>query len=112
MPEFLGHPVRDFTEGTGTAAEAAAAVGCEVAQILKSLVFRRESGGPLLVLVSGASRVDETKVEKLIGEAVGKADADFVRQATGFAIGGVPPAGHPQPIETLVDEDFEQFDEV
>ena len=112
MEEFLGRPVSTFPEGTRTAPEAAAAVGCDVAQIVKSLVFRRAGGDALLVLVSGRNRADEAKVEALIGEAVGKADASFVRAATGFAIGGVPPAGHPEPIETLVDEDLLAHDEV
>jgi prolyl-tRNA editing enzyme YbaK/EbsC (Cys-tRNA(Pro) deacylase) len=110
MSEFLGHPVSTFPEGTRTAADAAAAIGCEVAQIVKSLVFRRASGAPVLVVASGANRVDEAKVEALLGEPVGKPDAAFVREATGFAIGGVPPAGHAQPIETLVDEDLLALD--
>ena len=112
MREFLGHAVRDFPEGTRTAVDAAAAVGCYVGQIVKSLVFRKESGGPLLVLVSGANRVDEHKLEQLVGEPIGKADAAFVRETTGFAIGGVPPAGNPSPIETLVDEDLLEYDEL
>ena len=112
MREFLGHPVRSFPQGTRTAVDAAAAVGCDVGQIVKSLVFRKASGGPLLVIASGRNRVDEHKVEALLGEPIGKADADFVRATTGFAIGGVPPAGHPSPVETLVDEDLLQYDEV
>ena len=110
MTEFLGHPVSTFPEGTRTAADAAAAVGCDVAQIVKSLVFRRAGGAALLVLASGRNRVDEGKVEALVGEPVGKADAAFVRAATGFAIGGVPPAGHPEPLETLVDADLLDHD--
>jgi prolyl-tRNA editing enzyme YbaK/EbsC (Cys-tRNA(Pro) deacylase) len=112
VSEFLGHPVRSFPEGTRTAVDAANAIGCEVAQIVKSLVFRRASGSAILVVASGVNRVDERKVEALIGEAIGKADADFVRQATGFAIGGVPPAGHKRPVETLVDEDLLRYGEV
>ena len=112
MPEFLGHPVRTFPEGTRTAVDAAAAVGCDVAQIVKSLVFRRASGAAVLVVASGRNRVDERKVEALLGEPIGKADAAFVREATGFAIGGVPPAGHAQPVETIVDEDLLGYDEV
>jgi prolyl-tRNA editing enzyme YbaK/EbsC (Cys-tRNA(Pro) deacylase) len=110
MTEFLGHPVSTFPEGTRTATDAAAAVGCDVAQIVKSLVFRRAGGAALLVLASGRNRVDEGKVEALVGEPVGKADAAFVRAATGFAIGGVPPAGHPEPLETLVDADLLDHD--
>ncbi|HEV2812277.1 MAG TPA: YbaK/EbsC family protein [Solirubrobacteraceae bacterium] len=112
MTEFLGHPVSTFPEGTRTAVDAAAAIGCDVGQIVKSLVFRREGGEPLLVLASGSNRVDEAKVAGLVGEAIGKADAAFVRGATGFAIGGVPPAGHVAAIETLVDEDLLAYDEV
>ncbi len=88
-----------------TSAEAAAAVGCRVDQIAKSLVFRRAtSGGPLLVIASGANRVDEVRVAGLVGEALGKADADFVRTHTGFVIGGVAPLAHPAPLVTLIDE--------
>ena len=112
MTEFVGHPVSTFPEGTRTAVDAAAAIGCDVGQIVKSLVFRREGGEPLLVLASGSNRVDEAKVAGLVGEAIGKADAAFVRGATGFAIGGVPPAGHVAAIETLVDEDLLAYDEV
>jgi prolyl-tRNA editing enzyme YbaK/EbsC (Cys-tRNA(Pro) deacylase) len=114
MPDdsFLGHRVQTFPAGTRTARDAAAAVGCEVGQIVKSLIFRTASGEPLLVIASGANRVDEGKVEALIGEPIGKADAGFVRAATGFAIGGVPPAGHPRPIRALLDEDLLAFDVV
>lgn len=110
--EFLGHPVKTFPAGTRTAADAAAAIGCSVGQIVKSLVFRRAGGSALLVVASGSNRVDEAKLEALVGEGVGKADADFVRAATGFAIGGVPPAGHAAPVETIVDEDLLTFDEI
>ena len=110
--EFLGFTVREFPAGTRTAVDAAAAVGCDVAQICKSLVFRRASGAPLLVVASGANRVDEARVGELVGEPIGKADAAFVRDRTGFAIGGVPPAGHPAPIDTLVDRDLLAFDVV
>jgi prolyl-tRNA editing enzyme YbaK/EbsC (Cys-tRNA(Pro) deacylase) len=112
VDEFLGHPVRSFPAGTRTAVDAANAIGVEVAQIVKSLVFRREDGRPLLVVASGVNRVDEEKVAALIGEPIGKADADFVRATTGFAIGGVPPAGHKSPVETIVDEDLLRLDEV
>ncbi len=111
--EFLGHPVSTFPEGTRTAQDAAAAIGCDVAQIVKSLIFRRtETGGPVLVVASGANRVDEQKIAALLGEPIGKADAAFVREQTGFAIGGVPPAGHARPIETIVDEDLLRLDEI
>jgi prolyl-tRNA editing enzyme YbaK/EbsC (Cys-tRNA(Pro) deacylase) len=98
---------------TRTAAEAAAALGCEVAQIAKSLVFRRAgTGAPVLIVTSGANRVDERAVAAALGEPIGRADAEFVRETTGFAIGGVPPIGHARPIETLVDEDLTRFDEI
>src|SRR5260370_16646780 len=79
----------------GSAAEAAAAIGCTVAQIAKSLVFRAASGRAVLVIASGANRVDETKIAAAIGEKLGKADADFVRDRTGYAIAGVAPLRHP-----------------
>ncbi len=105
--------VREFPQSTRTAAEAAAAIGCEVARIAKSLVFRaRVSGRPVLVITSGANRVDETAVAALIGEKIGRADADFVRTATGFAIGGVPPVGHDTPAVTLIDRDLLALDEI
>jgi prolyl-tRNA editing enzyme YbaK/EbsC (Cys-tRNA(Pro) deacylase) len=97
--------VREFPEGTRTAQDAAAAIGCEVGQIVKSLVFLRD-GEPLLVLCSGANTVDAQRL------GLTKADADVVRRATGFAIGGVPPYGHPAPLETLVDEDLMGYDEI
>ncbi len=90
--------------------EAAVAVGCDVAQIVKSLVFRAaHSDRPILVIASGANRVNEQAVGGLIGEPLGKADAEFVRRHTGFAIGGVPPVGHLSPIETFVDEDLLRY---
>lgn len=99
--------VVELPDSTRTAAEAAQAVGCEVGQIVKSLVFKtKRSNRAVLVLVSGANRVDERKLEALLGEPLGKADADFVRQQTGFVIGGVPPVGHTQPLPTFIDEDL------
>jgi prolyl-tRNA editing enzyme YbaK/EbsC (Cys-tRNA(Pro) deacylase) len=97
--------VLEFEESTRTAADAAAAVGCTVDQIAKSLIFRAEpSGRPVLVIASGSQRVDEKRVATLIGEKIGRADADFVREHTGFAIGGVPPVGHATTPEILIDE--------
>jgi prolyl-tRNA editing enzyme YbaK/EbsC (Cys-tRNA(Pro) deacylase) len=105
--------VREFPQGTRTAAEAAVAIGCAVAQIAKSLVFRaRASGRPVLVIASGANRVDEKAVAALIGEKIGRADAGFVRAATGFAIGGVPPLGHETPPVTLIDRDLLTLSEI
>ena len=95
-----------------TAAQAAEQLGIEVAQIANSLVFSAD-GTPLLVLASGGHRVDTTKVAALVGAAsVDRADADFVRTHTGFAIGGVAPVGHPEPLRTLVDTALGQYDEV
>ena len=102
----LGSPVR-------TAADAARAVGWEVGHIVKSLVFRAEpSGRGVLVLTSGANRVDEARLAGLMGERVVKADPVFVREQTGFAIGGVPPVGHALPLPTLVDEDLTRHREI
>ena len=99
--------VREFPESTRTSAEAAAAVGCDIGQIAKSLVFRaKASNRPVLVMASGANRVDEKAVARLLGEKIGRADADFVRERTGFSIGGVPPVGHSEAIVTLIDRDL------
>ncbi|HWQ84045.1 MAG TPA: YbaK/EbsC family protein, partial [Anaerolineales bacterium] len=99
--------VVELPGSTRTAVEAAEAIGCSVGQIVKSLVFKaRRSGKPILVIASGSNRVDERKIEALIGEPLGKADADFVRQQTGFVIGGVPPVGHNQPLLTYLDADL------
>ena len=89
-----------------TSAQAAEVLGCTVAQIAKSLVFRSASGQPVLVIASGANRVDEAKVAALVGEPIGKANAAFVRDVTGYAIGGIPPLGHARPLTTLVDQDL------
>lgn len=105
--------VVELPGSTRTALEAAQAVGCEVGQIVKSLVFKgKRSERPVLVVASGANRVDERRVEALIGEPLGKADADFVRQHTGFVIGGVPPVGHPEKLETFIDRDLLQYPEI
>ena len=96
-----------------TAKQAAAAIGCGVAQIVKSLVFRGEqSGQGVLVLASGPNRVNEERIAALLGEAVGFPDADFVREVTGYAIGGVPPLGHATSMRTLIDEDLLVHDEI
>ena len=92
-----------------TAKDAARFLGCEVAQIANSLVFRTASGEPLLVMSSGARRVDLARLAEIIGQPVTKADADFVRQATGFAIGGVAPLGHAAPLRTLVEESLAAY---
>jgi prolyl-tRNA editing enzyme YbaK/EbsC (Cys-tRNA(Pro) deacylase) len=100
-----------YPESTRTAEDAATAIGCDVAQIAKSLVFQgKSSGKPVLVVASGANRVDEKRIRDLIGEKVGKADAGFVRAKTGFAIGGVPPVGHAEAPICVLDEDLRRHD--
>jgi prolyl-tRNA editing enzyme YbaK/EbsC (Cys-tRNA(Pro) deacylase) len=105
--------VVELPASTRTAEEAAKAIGCAVAQIVKSLVFRTKGQGkPILVLTSGVNRVNEKSLAKAVGEEIAKADADFTREVTGFAIGGIPPVGHKQKIETVIDEDLLKFKEV
>ena len=104
--------VLEFDAGTRTAEDAAAAIGCTVAQIAKSLVFRAANGRSVLVVASGAHRVDESKVAALVGEPIARGDADFVREATGFAIGGVPPVGHRTAPVTLIDQSLMRLDEI
>ena len=109
----LSLEVVELPASTRTAVEAAQAVGCQVGQIIKSLVFKaKRSKRPVLVLASGQNRVDEWRIEALIEEPLGKADADFVRQHTGFAIGGVPPVGHLEKLPTFIDEDLLGYDEL
>jgi len=113
--EARGFPfeVHELADSTRTAAEAAAAVGCSVGQIAKSIVFRAtDSNRAVLVIASGTNRVDEKAVGALLGEKLGKADADFVRAETGFVIGGVPPAGHDRPLVTFIDADLLAYDEI
>ena len=96
-----------------TAIEAADAIGCQVGQILKSLVFKaKRSSTPILVLASGENRVKEARIEALIAEPLGKANAEFVREQTGFAIGGVAPVGHIRQILTFIDQDLLQHEEI
>jgi prolyl-tRNA editing enzyme YbaK/EbsC (Cys-tRNA(Pro) deacylase) len=105
--------VVELAASTRTAAEAASAIGCGVAQIAKSLVFRgAESGEAILVIASGTNRVNEKTIATLAGEPIAKADADFVRERTGYAIGGVPPVGHTSPLRTFIDRDLLQFDRI
>jgi prolyl-tRNA editing enzyme YbaK/EbsC (Cys-tRNA(Pro) deacylase) len=110
---FGTRQVVELPDSTRTAAEAAAAIGCTAAQIAKSLVFKgRTSGDAILVIASGANRVNTQRIAALVGEAIDKPDADYVREKTGFVIGGVPPVGHSTPLITFVDEDLRQFDEI
>jgi prolyl-tRNA editing enzyme YbaK/EbsC (Cys-tRNA(Pro) deacylase) len=105
--------VMEMAESTRTAEDAAAACGCTVAQIVKSLVFRGQtSGAPYLMLVSGANRLSETGVAAHLGEALTRPDAAYVREVTGYAIGGVPPLGHAAPMRVYMDEDLMRFDRV
>ena len=109
---FTGQ-IRELAQSTRTAAEAAAALGCQVDQIAKSLVFRgTASDRVVLVIASGVHRVDEAKVAALVGEPIAKADAAFVRTRTGFAIGGVPPLGHPAAPDTVIDEALLTWDAI
>jgi len=98
---------------TRTSADAAQAVGCNVGQIAKSLIFQGTiSHRPILVIASGSNRVNEKRIAEMISESIGKADADFVRQHTGFAIGGVPPVGHLEKLEIFIDEDLLKHEEI
>jgi prolyl-tRNA editing enzyme YbaK/EbsC (Cys-tRNA(Pro) deacylase) len=105
--------VVEMADSTRTAEDAAAACGCEVAQIVKSLVFRgAESGKPFLMLVSGSNRLNEKGVAGALGEKLKRPDADYVREVTGFAIGGIPPLGHASPMQVFIDEDLLRFERV
>lgn len=105
--------VRQMPGSTRTAEDAAAACGCTVGQIVKSLVFKgRTSGKPYLLLVSGSNRVDEKGVAAVIGEPLTRPDAQFVRDTTGYAIGGIPPLGHASPLATYFDRDLLQYEVV
>jgi prolyl-tRNA editing enzyme YbaK/EbsC (Cys-tRNA(Pro) deacylase) len=109
----LATEIREFDASTRTSADAAAAIGCTVAQIAKSVIFRaRNANQPVLVIASGTNRVNEKKLEAALGDKVDRADADFVRATTGFAIGGVAPVGHTGPVRVFIDADLDQFDEI
>ena len=104
-------PLKEFAERTATAGDAAAAIGAPVERIVKSLVFMA-GDQPVLVLASGPNRVDVHKLAQLVGHAVTRANADQVRQLTGFAVGGVPPVGHSQRLATFVDRSLLEYEEV
>lgn len=105
------HKVLELPASTRTAQEAADTIGCHVSQIAKSIIFRLQgSGKPLLVVASGSNRINEQLVSQSLEETLAKADADFVRQHTGFVIGGVPPLGHKESILTVIDEALFQYD--
>lgn len=103
----FSYRVIELAKPTRSAADAARAVGCDIGQIAKSLVFNGvQSGKPILVIASGANQVNEWRVGVLIKEPLEKATAAFVREHTGFSVGGVPPIGHVKPVETFIDEDL------
>jgi len=104
--------VLEFEQSTHSSAEAAAAIGCDVAQIAKSMVFRAADGRPVLVVASGTNRVDEKKVAALLGVKIARADPAFVLRHTGFAIGGVPPVGHLTAPVTLLDQSLRHFETI
>jgi len=111
----LGHPneVVKLTDSARTAQEAADVLGCDVAQIAKSIIFKLDSTNqPLLVVASGINRIDENLVAQTLNDKLGKADADFVRESTGFVIGGVPPLGHKNSVLTLIDEDLFKYETI
>jgi prolyl-tRNA editing enzyme YbaK/EbsC (Cys-tRNA(Pro) deacylase) len=113
--DSLGLPARviELPSSTRTALEAAAAVGCQVGQIVKSLIFMgATSHKPVLVVASGSNRVNEQALAGILGEPIKKADADFVRTHTGYAIGGVPPVGLTTEVITFIDQDLLAFDQV
>lgn len=105
--------VIELPESTRSAEEAAKAIGCSVSQIAKSLIFcTANTRRPILVLASGSNRVNEKKISQYVGEEITKATADFTKEVTGFAIGGIPPLGHKQKIPTYIDEDLLNHEEV
>lgn len=105
--------VVELPASTRTAVDAASAIGCTVAQIAKSLLFRTAAGKePLMVIASGVNRVNESRIAEFVGEPIEKPDAAYVREKTGFVIGGVPPVGHPITIRTFIDEDLLKLDEI
>jgi prolyl-tRNA editing enzyme YbaK/EbsC (Cys-tRNA(Pro) deacylase) len=105
--------VRQMPDTTRTAPEAAAAIGCRVEQIAKSLVFKSlNTHRPILIIASGPNRVNEKRLAEVIGEPIERADPDFVREHTGFAIGGVPPLGHSQSLPTYIDRDLLAFEQI
>ena len=108
-PDFT---VLEFDQPTASAAQAASAIGCTVAQIAKSLVFANAEGDPVLVIASGASLVDEAKVSQILKTTIHRPDADFVKRATGFSIGGVPPGGLSAQLTVVLDRTLQDFEEI
>lgn len=109
----LGIQVIEFKETTRTSQEAANAIGCDVGQIAKTLIFKgKSSGKPFCIIASGKNRVDEKKIVQVFGEEIEKPDAEFVLKHTGFAIGGVPPIGYELETKPLIDEDIMKYSEI
>ncbi len=109
----LGIKVIEFKETTRTSQEAANAIGCEVGQIAKTLIFKgKTTGKPLCIIASGKNRVDEKKLVQILGEEVEKPDAEFVLKHTTFAIGGVPPIGYELETKPIIDEDLMVYPEI
>lgn len=106
--------VLELPNSTRTALDAASAIGCDIGQIVKSLIFKtKKTGRPVLILASGHNQVDIKTIEDCIGESITKADADFVKEVTGFAIGGIPPVGHKNAIDFIyIDQDLMALDEI
>lgn len=105
--------VKELPGSTRTAQEAADSIGCTVSQIAKSLVFReKETDLPILVIASGSNRVDVNKIRKTTGLKLGRADGKYVKERVGYAIGGIPPVGHNEPLETILDPDLKKYDEI
>jgi len=103
--------VKELPGSTRTAQEAADSIGCTVAQIAKSLVFKdKKTSLPILVIASGSNRVDLKKIKKATGMKLGRADGKYVKERVGFAIGGIPPVGHNEALETILDPDLKQYD--
>lgn len=110
----MSFEVKTLQESTRTADDAAKAIGCEVGQICKSIIFKdNQSNKPVLVLASGINRINEKSIKDFVGEKILKADADFTREVTGFAIGGIPPIAHRTKIEKVyIDQDLKQYESI
>ena len=109
----LSNQVMELPASTRSSADAAKAVGCRVGQIAKSIVFQGEkTHQPVLVIASGANRINEQRIQGVLGEPIGKADAEYVRSHTGFVVGGVPPVGHAEKMAIFIDEDLLNYEEI
>ena len=110
----MSFEVKTLQESTRTADDAAKAIGCEVGQICKSIIFKaKQSNEPVLVLASGINRINEKSIKDFVGEKILKANADFTREVTGFAIGGIPPIAHRTKIEKVyIDQDLKQYESI